>query len=96
VREALETNGRRASTDHAFPREKKLRCTPYVCIVRALLASPWTPLVVLGGARARARARGAFPLNGSVGPRALESPRTSGGAEERRHSRSDKAPIVLR
>lgn len=26
VREAPETNGRRASTDHAFPREKKLRC----------------------------------------------------------------------
>lgn len=25
VREAAETNGRRASTDHAFPREKKLR-----------------------------------------------------------------------
>jgi len=46
--------------------------------------------------RARARARGAFPLNGSVRPRALESPRTSGGAEERQHSRSDKAPIVLR
>lgn len=26
VREAHETNGRRASPDHAFPREKKLRC----------------------------------------------------------------------
>ncbi|KAG7188621.1 hypothetical protein KM043_008249 [Ampulex compressa] len=26
VREAPETNGRRASLNHAFPREKKLRC----------------------------------------------------------------------
>jgi hypothetical protein len=64
--------------------------------VRALLASPWTRLVVLGGPpRPAARARG-FPFERLPRPRALELPRTSGEAEERRHSRSDKAPIVLR
>ncbi|KAI4485233.1 hypothetical protein M0804_006738 [Polistes exclamans] len=32
VREAHETNGRRASPDHAFPREKKLRLrVPWLC-----------------------------------------------------------------
>jgi len=91
VREAPETNGRRASTDHAFPREKKLRCTPCVCIVCAPLASPWPPPVVLGGP-----ARAGVSFERLPRPRPLEVPRTSGDAEERRHSGSDKAPIVLR
>lgn len=43
VREAHETNGRRASPDHAFPREKKLRCVytlAFASIHDALLELP--------------------------------------------------------
>lgn len=41
VREAPETNGRRASTNHAFPREKKLRfACMYSLRLSLFLASP--------------------------------------------------------
>lgn len=48
VREAHETNGRRASPDHAFPREKKLRCVyPWLAFafrIRPSLSSPRSPI----------------------------------------------------
>lgn len=40
VREAHETNGRRASPDHAFPREKKLRCVYPLDFAFALVSLP--------------------------------------------------------